>query len=161
MSLTKLNAAGKAESDFEHVSQFMGLRDKDRKWVERRANGDPATEFAQFGQFFEARSDTKKKKRVKENGYDGQVDTHDEEDNAVGKLSKEERRLARKKSKVEKAAKVNDLSEKESAQRTKKTKVEADQAPIGNSTTADEAIRKAERKRRKEERKLAKQRVTS
>lgn len=180
-SRKKRKAAEKAAVEFEQISQFMEIRDKDRKRAERREKVDPAQEFDQVGRFLEARSETKKnkkeKKYINKEDQGDKGDVHVDTDKVIAKVSKEERRLARKKPKIEEASGADELSEKEKRRKSKETKIpagtisskaentrsgqpagpQADNLEPDSSATAEKAVRKAERKKKKEERRLAKQ----
>ena len=177
ISQNKLKPQDNVTADFQQISQFLGIRDKDRKRQERQAKADAAQDFEEVSRFFEAKSEPKKKQRMKKSEDPATVPVNRtktiEEDPA------EERRRRRREAKAGNAIGTPDLPEKG---RRKKQKPRGAGNATSNASSCEkenawssltrskqrggleedssapvqEALREAERKRRKEERRLAK-----
>jgi nucleolar protein TMA23 len=165
-SQTSRKSKGKNMAGFAQITEFINVRDKDRKRGERRAKADPAQEFEQMGEFFEARLGGEREKRRQKVNGNGKVFV--DEDEPIVREPKEERRQRRKDAQVTTSTGENDLSEKEkAAARSSSSENEItfsslvgsrqlDSAENAGQESAGEVLRKAERKRRKEQRRLAK-----
>lgn len=103
---------GEATADFAQISQFLDVRDKDRKRGERRVNGDPTDEFEQMGQFFGAGSKSVKK-HGNRNVDVGPSTTLPVANEVAEVASKDEKGLIRRKWKSKNMSASSEVSEKE------------------------------------------------
>lgn len=170
----KSRMKGGGAIEFTQISHFLDIRDKDRKRGEKRAKLHPAHEFEQIGQFLEAGSKFKGKPPKYSKDPD-QSEAHAE----TSHQSADEAVVRREKAKSGKAATLADMSEKEQRRREKRAakmaanlshtkektarssyvggiQVADSQTESPAPATADEALRRAERKRRKEQKRLSK-----
>jgi nucleolar protein TMA23 len=164
----KSTSESKATADFALIGQFCNARDKDRKRKQGRSKLEPAHEFEQVGQFFEARAE-RKMKRAKKRLSD-QSNTGSEADRAICEEFKVERRRERNEQRIENASEplVESLKEqrwedkKAAKAKVKSSSIEQDNAwstwtgnaQAGGSEAksrplADDVLRRAERKERK------------
>jgi hypothetical protein len=164
----KHTSKGEATADFAQISQFLDVRDKDRKKGERRAKADPTDEFEQMGQFFRAAS-----KPMKYGNRNVDLDPFSAlpvANQTIEAAPNAERNLTRKKRKSQKVDEPVEVSEKEQnlsfaekkrllSSSTRSTPIPAFHAD--SWTPEDEAVSRAERKRRKEQKRLAKMQTES
>ncbi len=176
LSQKENRSQAKAATDFVQIGQFLDIRDKDRKRGETKAKLHPTHEFEQIGHLFQVESKEKKKHAKKSQDVDVSKELP-EADQAIRSALKDEKRRRRKATEVENVSVPPNLSEKEQRRRERKaakaaatsdssetkaswsTVIGSTQpagSPEDSSTPADEAIRKAERKRRKGQKRLAK-----
>ena len=177
MSRKKPGLESKATADFAQISHFLDIRDKDRRREERTAKSDPTFEFEQMGCFFEAGS-KRKKKHVRKNE---KVDQHsalseterivevastgkrgcrkrhaENKDASVSTAVSAEQKKQERKS-VAAATKSSKLPEKESV--WSKGSRQAAESGAESPASTNEALRRAERKRRKELKRASKVQV--
>lgn len=162
----------KAAADFEQVSQSLGVRDKDRKCGDRRAKVDSAQEFEQMGHLFDAGSGRRKKKSSRKAKDFDASDSLGEADPACGKKrglgerkadtkyapipsNPSEEKQRRQERTAAKAATSLSYVEKEIAQSSSNRSSEIAGSPADSPAPIDEALRRAERKRRKQQKRLA------
>jgi len=161
---TRPTSKGNAAADFDQISQFLGVRDKDRRRGERSAKLDPSDDFEQMEQFFKAAAKPKKKHRERNKDVASSPGVQVASE-TVGAESKPEKALARKKRKSITVDAAVEVSEREQNLRSaakmslpsssvRSTQIPAYQAD--SSAPSDEMVRRAERKRRKEQKRLAK-----
>lgn len=167
---------GEATADFEQINQFPIVRDKDRRRGEITVKADPAQGFEQMGPLFEAASQ-RTKKHAKRNEASGQSNALSQADDAIDEAAKSDRRPRRKAAKIKTIPVASELSDNEQRRRERraaKAAASASSSKKGNawssalgktdvaksqediSTSADEALRRAERKKRKDQKRLAK-----
>jgi nucleolar protein TMA23 len=170
-----------ASTDFAQISQFLDIRDKDRKRTERRTKAHPAQEFEQIGHLFETGSKSKQK-HPRSNTDADMSNAIPETDRASEGEPKDERRRRRKEAKSHNSSEPVDLSEKEHRRQERRAakaaassnsseteialltligskQVRSPQAD--SSTAAAEALSRAERKRRKGQKQMGKLEVNS
>lgn len=175
---------GEATTEFQQISQFMGVRDKDRKQGVRRVKISPIREFEQVGNFFVAGSERKQQRtpQIEDGNEPAASQGPDEADEADVEAPKKERRQRRKEARLHGTEVPLDMAKKEQREQGRKaakavarlssinTKtspsdpiegVEIARAHADSSASADEALRRAERKRRKEQKRLAKAQAAS
>ncbi|KIW63541.1 hypothetical protein PV04_08534 [Phialophora macrospora] len=134
-----------ATSEFEQAGAFFALRDKDEK--RRRGTGRPSPieEFEQIGEYLEVQAQKPKKKKRKSAAVDSPASTppktdqarHEKPERVETKEERRERRRRRRRRRIE---------EKEQKQQQIDSKTEPDV-----EDAAAKIARKAERKRRKDE----------
>ncbi|KAK5046166.1 hypothetical protein LTR84_008623 [Exophiala bonariae] len=135
--------------EFELVSEYIALRDKDEKRKKRSGRLSPVTEFRQVAEYIQTRSEkeTKKRKRQSEEEESEMADTPLPDNEASAAVeTKEERRERRRQRREEKA--------KTRAERTKKGSSKSETVQDGSDSEEDPAVkaaRRAERKKRKAE----------
>jgi hypothetical protein len=175
ISRKKSQAKDDAAVDFEQINQFLVVRDKDRKRGQRRAGADPADDFVQMGHLFEAgsRPGTKHARRSTDLGSskkhleanEGTAFASNNEgvskqnrakrkSNSPPKLSeKEQRRQERRAARatVKQSSSKKDLGLSDSVGCTHAASPQAE-----SSASTDDVLRRAERKRRKEQKRQAK-----
>lgn len=159
-------------TEFTQISQFLDIRDKDRKRGEKKSEVHPAREFEQIGQFLEVASKSRRKPQkhegnnrstklasVKSKLADETVvrsnGPRSMQSLPLPNISTREHRSGNRAAKV---AADSNYPEEESAwsgffTSTEEASYQADSSTLA---TAAEALRKAERKRRKEQKRLAK-----
>jgi hypothetical protein len=108
-----------AAVDFEQISQFLDIRDKDRKRQEKQAIGDPAQEFEQMSHFFEARSGREKKRKSKKVDGDSSA-ALTEGKKTIKEDSTEKRRRRRKEAEAGNGLIATDLDAKEKDRKARK-----------------------------------------
>lgn len=177
-SQKKSELQGSVTADFQQISQFLGIRDKNRKKQDRPTKAEVAQEFEEMSHFFEARSGPNKKQRMKKSekyAITLQVDerkiTKEDPAEDRGRRKGEARdrsafytpgltgtQKKEKRSKPRRAA--NATSNASSSKNinawsslTGSKQLAGDEA---SPASVQEALRRAERKRRREERRLAK-----
>lgn len=163
---------GGASTEFTQISQFLDIRDKDRRRGEKKSEVHPAREFEQVGQFFEAASKFKRRPTKHNEGDNGSTTSA-----FVKSKPADETVVISKKSKSMKASSPPDIAKTEQRRERRAAKVPADssyaeeksarshvitgtdgagsQAATSTPSTADEPLRKAESKRRKAQKRLA------
>ncbi len=176
-----VTSKGEATTEFEQISQFLDVRDKDRQRSARRVKVSPIQEFEQMENFFEVGSKRRQHRTPKVedgNGSDASEGLEKVDAEAVEKA----RRQRRKEARLHSNEVPLDMGEKDQRKQERKaaramarlssTKaksfpshpVEGVQITIAHaesSASADEALRRAERKRRKEQKRQAKTQAAS
>jgi hypothetical protein len=161
---TRPASKGNAAADFDQISQFLGVRDKDRRRGERSAKLDPRDDFEQMGQFFKAAAKPTKKHRERNKDVASSPGVQIASETAEA-ASRPEKPLAKKKKESKTVDETVEVSERQQnlspaekitlpSSSVRSAQIPAFQA--GSSAPVDEALRRAERKRRKEQKRLAK-----
>ncbi|ERF69079.1 hypothetical protein EPUS_01035 [Endocarpon pusillum Z07020] len=181
VSIKTFASKSEATTDFQQISQFLDVRDKDRKQGMRRVKTSPIREFEQVGNFFKAGSERKQQCTPKIEDGNGPVASQGLDKVDVEEIKKE-RRQRRKEARLQGTEVPLDMAKKEQrTQGRKAAKVMARLSSINKKTfpsdpiegaqiarvhadssaSGDEALRRAERKRRKEQKRLAKAQAAS
>ena len=181
VSIEIIASKGDATTEFQQISQFLDVRDKDRKQGVRRVKVSPTREFEQMGYFFEARSERKQQRTPKTEDGNGSVASQGL-DKVDVEATKKERRQRRKEARLHGTTVPLEMAkEGQRKQERKAAKAVARLTPTNTTTfpsdpiegvqiagahadssaSADEALRRAERKRRKEQKRLAKAQAVS
>jgi nucleolar protein TMA23 len=142
---------------FEQVSAFLQARDKDEKRRRRKQKADALEEFQQVGEFFEARSS----RRKASTSVNPHTDTSKSAEDVTAKVSDdgcEERRRQRKERKAAKMAKALEAQATLDAEiaptpTTTNTKGDQPKEESADDAPIEKAARKAEKRRKKLERK--------
>lgn len=142
--------------EFEQVSTYIALRDKDEKPRKRAERPSPVEEFRQVSEYLEVRSEKKRKRkekhreRIEESGTSTPAVTEGEGEEAAERLrteTKEERRERRRRRREEKERQKDALDAHNSAAASDRQ---------SEDDAAAKAARRAERKKRKAGKEAAK-----
>lgn len=132
--------------EFELVSEYIALRDRDEKRKKRGERLSPVTEFRQVGDYIQARSETKKRKRQSEEELEMANPPLADNEASVAVETKQERRERRRLRREEKAKTCTEGTKNASSK--SKTVHDGDDS---EEDAAAKAARRAERKKRKAE----------
>jgi hypothetical protein len=103
---------GDAAADFAQIGQFLDARDKDRRRGDRRSKLDPKSEFEQMGELFRAATKPKKKHGERKTDIDLPPALPSANETAAA-ASRPEKPLARKKRKSKTVDTAVEVSERE------------------------------------------------
>lgn len=134
--------------EFELVSEYIALRDRDEKRKKRGERLSPVTEFRQVGDYIQARSEKETKKRKRQSEEESEMANPPRADNesSVAVETKQERRERRRLRREEKAKTRTEGTKNGSSK--SKTVQDGDDS---EEDAAAKAARRAERKKRKAE----------
>lgn len=135
ISQEKHKSKSEAVADFEQISQFLTLMDKDQKRGERKATADPTQEFEQMGHLFEAGLP---KEKATKDGMDGETCNITPE---VGQKLKGKMGLGRKEAKVKNPSMPSQLPEKEQRRQRRRAAKAAAESDASEETALSSAIR--------------------